>query len=209
MQPAAREGRARCTEEPEAVSRLRDRVVEVVKQRGLRRFDEPVALSSGELSREFVDAKAALCRGEDLELACRAMLEEAAERGIAFDAVGGLTMGADQFAHVLAVLSGCQWFVVRKEPKGRGTNRLIEGATLGAGMRVLLVDDVVTTGGSIEKAWRAVEETSASVVGVSTLVDRGDVATALFARNAVPYFPLVTYQDLAIPPVGGARPVSA
>jgi orotate phosphoribosyltransferase len=185
------------------VSRLQKRVVEIVEQRGLRRFKEPVALASGELSREFVDGKAALAHGADLQTACEAMLESVS--GFEFDAVGGLTMGADQFAHVIAVLARTDWFVVRKAPKGRGTNQLIEGAVLGSGVRVLLVDDVVTTGGSIEKAWEAIRETGADVVAVATLVDRGDVASELFAELGVPYFPLVTYTDLGIPPVGRTR----
>jgi len=185
------------------VSRLQKRVVEIIEQRGLRRFEEPVALASGEMSREFVDAKVALCNGDDLRLASQAMLELVS--AFEFDAVGGLTMGADQFAHVMAVEAHCQWFVVRKEPKGRGTNRLVEGAPLGPGVRVLLVDDVVTTGGSIEKAWKAIREQGADVVAVATLVDRGDVATELFETQGVPYFPLVTYKDLGIPPVGRPR----
>lgn len=70
---------------------------------------------------------------------------------------------------------------------------------------MLLVDDVVTTGGSIDKAWKAIREQGADVVAVATLVDRGDVATELFETNGVPYFPLVTYRDLGIPPVGRPR----
>src|SRR3989442_5437934 len=100
---------------------LRDRVIEIVRERGLLRLPEPVVLASGELSRDFIDAKAGLARGEDLELACRAIVE--AVGAIEWDAIGGLTMGADQFAHVVAVLASKQWFVVRKEPKGRGTNK--------------------------------------------------------------------------------------
>ena len=55
-----------------------------------------------------------------------ALLELVAD--IEFDCVGGLTMGADHLSHVIAVLAKTRWFVVRKEPKGRGTNKLIEGA---------------------------------------------------------------------------------
>jgi orotate phosphoribosyltransferase len=122
---------------------------------------------------------------------------------IDFDAVGGLTMGADQFAHVIAVLAHKKWFVVRKNPKGRGTNKLVEGATVEPGVRVLLVDDVVTTGGSIQKAFDEVEGLGGTVVAACTLVDRGDVAKRFFEEKRVPYFPLVTYRDLGIEPVGG------
>jgi orotate phosphoribosyltransferase len=172
-----------------------------VRTHGLLKLPEPVKLASGEFSRDFVDGKAALARGEDLETACRALLERVGD--LRFDAIGGLTMGADQFAHVVSVLAKCEWFVVRKEPKGRGTNKLVEGARVGPGTRVLLVDDVVTTGGSIQKAFDAIVSLGAEVVGAVTLVDRGDVAARFFQSRGIPYFPLVTYRDLGIEPVGG------
>lgn len=170
-----------------------------MRERGLIRLEEPVTLASGARSREFVDAKAALARGADLELACRALLERLA--GIHFDAVGGLTMGADQFAHAIAVLTGCSWFVVRKEPKGRGTNRLVEGAPVGAGWRVLIVEDVVTTGSSIRRAMEVVRDLGATVVAAAVLVDRSDAAARFFADAGIPYVALVTWRDLGIEPV--------
>ncbi|MDZ7732756.1 MAG: orotate phosphoribosyltransferase [Acidimicrobiia bacterium] len=182
------------------LSGRREQVIEVVRRRGLRRFDEPVELSSGELSHDFVDGKAALAHGDDLDLACRALLDELGS--IEFDAVGGLTMGADQFADVIAVLAHRDWFVVRKAPKGRGTDRLVEGADIGPGRRVLLVDDAVTTGGSIRQAHDVVTERGAEVVAACTLVDRGEVARRFFAGLGIPYVPLVTYDDLGIQPVG-------
>lgn len=186
-------------------ARLRERVAETVRRRGLLRLPEPVVLASGELSADFVDAKAALAAGEDLAVACRALLHHVGD--VEFDAVGGLTMGADQFAHVAAVLARKEWFVVRKEPKGRGTDRLVEGARVGPGTRVLLVDDVVTTGGSIQKAYEALVALGATVVAAATLVDRGDVARRFFEERGVPYVPLVTYRELGIEPLrGGAGP---
>lgn len=179
---------------------LRERVIETVRERGLTHLPEPVALASGQLSQHFVDGKAALARGEDLELACRALLEAVGE--LEFDAVGGLTMGADQFAHVVSVLARREWFVVRKEPKGRGTNKLVEGAQVRPGTRVLLVDDVVTTGGSIRKAYDTVVSLGAEVVAVVALVDRGEVAGEFFRQRGIPYCSLVTYEDLGIAPVG-------
>ncbi len=183
------------------MSSLRQQVVDTVRERGLIHLPEPVVLASGQTSRDFVDGKAALSRGADLEVACRALLE--AVHGIAFDAVGGLTMGADHLAHGVAILSGAEWFVVRKQPKGRGTGKLVEGAKVGPGIRVVLVDDAVTSGGSIQKAHDAIVATGATVVAAVTLVDRGEVAASYFKDKGIPYVALVTYGDLGIEPVGG------
>ena len=182
----------------------RAHLLEIVRERALRQFDEPKELASGELSRDFIDAKAGLSRGRDLRLACAVIAEQVAAAGIEWDAVGGLTLGADQFAHgiVTHLADDREWFVVRKQPKGRGTDQLVEGATLGAGSRVLLVDDIVTTGGSAQKAHQHVLDTGATVVAAVTLVDRSDIAAAYFAEHDVPYLPVFTYRDLAIVPVG-------
>lgn len=178
----------------------REVLARIVKERGMLELDEPVALASGDLSRYFVDAKAALARGEDLERACRAVMHVASDRP--FDAVGGLTMGADKFAHVIAVLSKRQWFAVRKEPKRRGTNRLVEGAELRPETSVLLVEDVMTDGGSIRRAYEAVVDAGATVVGAVAFVDRKGVGGRFFEEQGVPFRALLTYADLGIPAVG-------
>src|SRR5690606_1714668 len=176
----------------------------VVRDRGLIQFDEPRELASGELSRDFIDAKAALSRGADLALACAVIAGSVAAAGIEFDAVGGLTLGADQFSHGVATVLGDDraWFVVRKQPKGRGTDQLVEGAKLSRGRRVLLVDDIVTTGGSIRTAHERVVDTGAAVVAAVTLVDRSDIAAAYFAEQGGPYLPVCTYRDPGIAPAG-------
>lgn len=165
------------------------------------RLPEPVQLASGEWSLDFIDGKRALENGADLEQACQAMLELVA--GIEFDAVGGLTLGADQFAHVIAVLARRKWFVVRKVVKGRGTNRRVEGADIHEGVKVLLVDDVVTTGASIREAYDVINELGAVVTGAVTLVDRGETARQMFQGERIPYHAVATYKDLGIEPVGG------
>ena len=182
-----------------AAMSLRDQVCSIVKERGHRRLPEPVQLRSGGWSRDFVDGKRALQDGGDLETACRAMLEVIGD--VDFDAVGGMTLGADHFSHVVAVLAHKRWFTVRKEAKGRGTNQRVEGAEIGDGVRVLLVDDVVTTGGSILEAYDVVRELGARVVAAATLVDRGETARTRFDAIGVPYFPVLTYRDLGIEPV--------
>jgi len=176
-------------------------LVRIVVDGGLTSFDEPVELASGAMSRDFVDAKRALARGRDLAVACGAIVALAERRGIAFDAVGGMTMGADMFAHGVAMLADCEWFVVRKQPKDRGTRQQVEGGTLGPGTRVLMVEDTITTGGSTLTALEVVRATGAEVVLVTALVDRGDTAAPAFADAGVVYEPLLTWRDIGIDPV--------
>jgi orotate phosphoribosyltransferase len=190
------------------VTPLRAAVLDLVREKGLRHFDEPIQLSSGEYSQDFIDAKRALARGRDLRTACEAMVEIVEAAGVDFDAVGGLTLGADQFAHGIALVADKGWFVIRKQPKGRGTDQWVEGTTLGPGVRVLLVEDAVTTGGSIHTAYGRVVAEGAEVVFAITSVDRGEDARGFFADRGVPYEPLLTYTDLGIPPVGRAATAS-
>ncbi len=168
----------------------------------LRHLPEPIRLASGEMSQDFVDAKLAVDDPEDLELVGRAMTAAAHDRDIGFDAVGGLVLGAVPFTFAVAASARCRWFLIRKEPKGRGTNRWAEGARIGPGTRVMLVDDVITTGGSIQLACERVQGEGAQVVFATTLVDRGDRAASYFKAAGVPYFPMLTYRDLGIAPVG-------
>jgi orotate phosphoribosyltransferase len=168
----------------------------------LQHLPEPVQLASGEMSCDFVDAKLAVDDPDDLELVGAAMAQAAADAGVSFDAVGGLVLGAVPFTFAVAVAARCQWFLIRKEPKGRGTNRWAEGARIGPGSRVMLVDDVITTGGSIIAAYQQVLSLGAAVVFATTLVDRGDRAAAYFDAAGVPYRPMFTYRDLGIDPVG-------
>lgn len=184
------------------MSSKRAQLIEILKSKGLRRLPEPVQLASGEWSSDFIDGKEALAHWSDLYLASQAIVETVTEAGLSFDAAGGLTLGADALAVGIAAASDGQWFIVRKEPKNRGTRRHIEGAQIGAGDRVLLVDDIVTSGGSIIKAYDLVVETGAQVIAAVTLVDRSDLAAPKLAELGVPYFPMATYSMLGIDPVG-------
>ena len=191
---------ARCVMTP-----LRQQLLEILKQKGLRRLPQPIELASGELSSDFVDGKEALSHWSDLKVAGDAIIETLQANGIVFDAVGGLTLGADALAVSIAASANSRWFFVRKEPKKRGTRRVIEGAQITAGDRVVLVDDAVTSGGSILQALDAAIEAGATPVAAVTLVDRGDIAAPKFAERGLPYFPMVTYHDLEIVPVGASK----
>lgn len=159
-------------------------------------------LASGIFSRHFLDAKLALSLPDDRDLAGAAVMAMADDLEIEWDAVGGMTMGADPLAHGLASVSRKPWFSIRKQPKGRGTNRSIEGCRLTSDSRVLLVDDIVTSGQSIIDAYDKVVEVGATVVFATTLVDRSGNARQFFEDKKVPYVPLLTFEDMGIPRAG-------
>jgi orotate phosphoribosyltransferase len=186
------------------VSSYRTQAVDLIRQRGYEYREEPFKLASGELSHDYIDGKYAIDSGSSLRLVSHAIVEVAASRGMEFDTVGGLTMGADAIAHGVALTADVMWFSVRKEPKTRGREQQIEGARLSGSNRVLLVDDVVTSGGSIMDAYRPVAATGATIVGVIPLVDRSDLGRPRFEALGIPYEPLCTYVDLGIAPVHGS-----
>lgn len=174
---------------------------DLIRTRGYEHREEPFRLASGQLSHDYIDGKYAIDTGERMAIVSRAVAELAAARGIEFDAIGGLTMGADPLAHGVAMVTGKAWFSVRKEQKSRGREQWIEGTRLERGMKVLLVDDVISTGGSTELALERIAPLGVVVTGVIPMVDRGDVAAKRFAKRNVPFVALVTYRDLGIEPV--------
>jgi orotate phosphoribosyltransferase len=179
-------------------------VVRLLHERAYERRDEPFKLSSGQWSHDYVDCRRALADGDALRLVSEAIAARADALGVEYEAVGGLTMGADPLSHGVALVAGKRWFSVRKEAKGHGRQKLVEGADLSAGLPVLVVDDVVTTGRSLLQALEAVEATGARVVLAITVLDRGEqTAVALGERN-IAYSPLTTYRDLGIEPIGAA-----
>jgi len=185
------------------VAQHRTRLLEIVNRpEVLQRLAEPVRLAGGAMSDVFIDAKRAVAEPADLEAVGAAMAGAARDAGVEFDAVGGLVLGAAPFTFAVAHAAQVKWFLIRKEPKGRGTNLWIEGARIEPGMRVMLVDDVVTTGGSIQKAHQHAVDAGAQVVFATTVVDRSDASKRFFADRHIPYEPLLTYQDLGIPRVG-------
>jgi orotate phosphoribosyltransferase len=181
---------------------LRESLIALVLERGYERRDEPFQLSSGGFSHDYVDMRRAVARGADLELAAKAVVEALAAAGVEFDAIGGMTMGADPVAHSVAVLTGCSWYSVRKAAKDHGTGRRIEGGAVVPGVRVVVMEDTVSTGQSLLDAYEVVRQTGAEIVAACTILDRGEALTASMAEMGVTYLPVLTYQDVGLEPLG-------
>ena len=155
-----------------------------------------VTLSSGRTARYYVDAKRAILRAVGFAALGELVAAEVASRDAS--AVGGLTMGADPVA--CAALAGgadVKAFFVRKERKAHGLQRWIEGPALRPGERCLIVEDVVTTGGSTVQAIERVREEGFAVVGVVSVLDRlAGGAEAIEAAAEAPYVALSTIDEV-------------
>ncbi|HWE10516.1 MAG TPA: orotate phosphoribosyltransferase [Solirubrobacteraceae bacterium] len=155
-----------------------------------------VVLTSGARAQYLVDAKRALL----LPAGFAALSELVAEQARAWSAtaVGGMTMGADPIA--CAALAGgaeVKAFFVRKETKAHGLSRRIEGPVLEPTDRCMLVEDVVTTGGSTMRALEAIRDEGHEVCGVLAVCDRlAGGAEAIQAAAGVPYVALTTIDDV-------------
>jgi orotate phosphoribosyltransferase len=157
-----------------------------------------VTLSSGRTAQYYVDAKRALLRPPAYRAAGALIAAEAAERGAS--AVGGMTMGADPLAcAAIGSEAGDRLvaFFVRKERKEHGLQRWIEGPELAGDTRCLVVEDVVTTGGSTVRAIERIREEGLEVAAVTAVVDRLAGGAEVIEQAAeAPYRPLLTIDDL-------------
>jgi orotate phosphoribosyltransferase len=129
-------------------------------------------LSSGGTSDYYIDCRTTTLDARGAQLTGQVFLDEMRRHGWHADAVGGLTMGADPIVVAAAVVSGTlHGFLVRKAEKQHGTGQRIEGFR-GKGARVVIVDDVCTTGGSTVQAIEAAREYGFKIAGVMCLVER-------------------------------------
>ncbi|GAC68171.1 orotate phosphoribosyltransferase [Gordonia soli] len=156
-----------------------------------------VTLSSGKEADYYVDLRRATLHHEASRLIGGLMRELTADWD--YDAVGGLTLGADPVATSIMHAAGrdIDSFVVRKAVKAHGMQRRIEGPDI-AGRRVLVVEDTSTTGASPSNAVEAAREAGATVVGVATVVDRATGADEVIGALGVPYRSLLDLHDLGL-----------
>jgi len=176
----------------------RDTLVRLLAQRSVRqgRF----TLSSGRESTHYVDARLTTMSPEGLAVIGPLALEAIRARGWQVDAVGGLTLGADPIAYATCLASVgspplVRAFTVRKEAKQHGTGRLIEGP-LKDGDDVVIIEDVITTGGSAVRAAEAVRSAGGRVNGILALVDREEGGRGLLEQQGFEVHCLTSLSEL-------------
>jgi orotate phosphoribosyltransferase len=180
----------------------REALIRLLLARSVERGD--FVLASGQRSSYYIDCRKATMSAEGQRLIGRLGVEAIGRAGWTAQAVGGLTMGADPVAYAVAAAS---WgsprvldaFSVRKEAKAHGTGRQIEG-NFAAGARVVVVEDVITSGGSAFKAIAAVEAAGGEVAGVLALVDREQGGRQALEAAGHRVVTLLTTTDLGLVP---------
>jgi orotate phosphoribosyltransferase len=178
----------------------KDALVSILR-RGMRTAQhEPFVLSSGATSWEVFDAAEAICDENTLSFVTEAVL---ASVPVEFEAVAGPALGAGPVAYAAGALAGKRSFLVRPEKKGHGAGGQFKGRFV-PGDRILVVDDVVTTGGSLIRAMRTIRDEGGIIVAAATLVDRARSTSERIEREfGIPYVALTDYSDYGIEPVAG------
>jgi orotate phosphoribosyltransferase len=176
----------------------RERLRAIILREGVRHGS--VTLASGRQSSYYIDCRRVTTHPEGAFLIGEIVLDLIAEDDVA--AVGGPTLGADPIVGAVCYASHCRsrplpGFIVRKEAKAHGLQNRIEGH-LPEGARVVIVEDVLTTGGSVLQAIRVVEEAGAEVARVIGVVDRLEGARERFAAEGYPFTPIFTKADLGL-----------
>ena len=178
----------------------RQRLLEILKEKSYERRE--ITLASGKKSDFYVDCKQTTLDAEGAYLTGKLMYEIIAGMSEKVAGVGGLTLGADPIATAVSIASfeaknPIPAFIIRKEPKGHGTGQWLEGTkNLESGANVVILEDVVTTGGSSLEAVKRAEESGLKVLMILTLVDRceggreniekeGYILEALFEKKDV------------------------
>lgn len=176
------------------------RLIEIVAARSFS-IGAEMKLASGRVSNFYFNMKPSMLHPEGAWLIGSLILDAVA--GEKADLIGGLEMGAVPIATAVATVSHQRGapmpaFFVRKQAKEHGTQALVEGLAKGetlAGKRVVIVEDVTTTGGSAVKAAEAVKAAGGTIVRVVTVVDRQEGAAEAFKAAGLPFTAILTAAD--------------
>ena len=187
-----------------SVDDARERLVERIKDLAYLYSEEPFTLASGRESNHFFDMKPVMMDPECAHL-LGVMIHHSIEYTGGADAVCGLELGAVPLTGIAIAKAGkgssLRGFIVRKEPKGRGGRKTgnppgIEGSSIGKGTRIILLEDVTTTGGSALKAAERLIEMGCEVAACITILDREEGGADAFKGAGIPLIPLTVKSDI-------------
>ena len=187
------------------IQEAKSRLITKVKQLAyLYSPDEHFILASGKKSPHFFDMKPVMMDPESAHL-LGVLIHDEVQKFSRIDAVGGLELGAVPLTGIAIAKtpkrSNLKGFIVRKEPKGRGGRKTgnppgIEGSSLKKGDKVLLLEDVTTTGGSALKAAARLQDMGCIVAGCITILDREEGGKDAFLNSKIPLIPLLLRSDI-------------
>ncbi|MEM9644745.1 MAG: orotate phosphoribosyltransferase [Planctomycetota bacterium] len=180
----------------------RDALLSLIQSESLRRGE--FTLASGKTASYYLDCRQVTLHPQGANLIAAGMLDIIKNSGSMPDAVGGMAIGADPITASIITLAGQQdlsmrGFMVRKEAKGHGTGKQVEGPVT-PGQKVVIVEDVITTGGSAIKAVDAVREFGLEVEYVIGIIDRLAGGSEAFAAKGLELKTLCTIRDFGIEP---------
>ena len=179
-------------------------LIELVRARALK-FGE-FTLASGKKASYYLDGKQVTLDSSGAKLIAEGILDLLADHLPLPQAIGGMSIGADPITAAVITMAGVRGipllgFMVRKEAKGHGTKRYLEGP-VAAGDTVAIVEDVVTTGGSSLEAIARCEEYGLKVARVVAIIDRCEGGAEAFTQRGYPFSSLLTIRDFGIEPPG-------
>ncbi|AFK22533.1 orotate phosphoribosyltransferase [Pyrococcus sp. ST04] len=173
---------------------MKDELISMIIEEGCIKFGHFV-LTSGKESNYYIDIKKLITNPKALKIIAKMIKEKAEELNLEYDKVAGPELGAVPIATALSLETEKPLLIIRKKKKEYGTGKQIEGE-IKEGDRVLLVEDVTTTGGSVLRAAKILENEGAKVVGIFVVVDREEGAKENIEKEGYKLYPLVLVSEL-------------
>jgi orotate phosphoribosyltransferase len=176
-------------------------LIDLVRQKALKFGD--FTLASGRKAKYYLDGKQVTLDSVGARMVAEGLLDLLGQSAMP-TAVGGMSIGADPITAAVITMSGVRGvpltgFMVRKESKGHGTNKYIEGP-VNPGDTAVIVEDVVTTGGSSLQAIERVEAFGMKVLGVLAIIDRMEGGAEAFTQRGYKFASLLSIRDFGIEP---------
>ncbi|MBI5874822.1 MAG: orotate phosphoribosyltransferase [Deltaproteobacteria bacterium] len=178
---------------------MKTELIDILVAKSLKVADRPIfELASGNKSNIYIDAKITTCNARGKVIIGNLIFDRISKLNVV--AIGGLTLGADPIANAVSYTSGIRGcpintFIVRKTPKGHGLKKVIEG-DVKKGDRVIIVDDVVTTGASTIEAIQKTREFGLQVIKVIVLVDRQEGGKENILKENIDFEAIITKEEL-------------